>query len=636
MPTTRASQRLKQTKIDFSKNPSSGDDVTEPKGKRSLRSAAHANKVKSSPLTKSKSPAISLRRTARSSPVKGRPRNSLFGAKKQRIIVLDSEDDREGSEAPKEDESQNSPVNRRPSRRVVISDSEDDDNEIKNNIHSSALQHNNKSLSSPNNSCIIPDSEDEKSTVMFARRQKLEEFSIGEPETSGDDIMRSSPTIKPRTRRTPRKQLSEDEEESDEESDEDEITRPGRSIQRKVRARSRSESPSGSDIVRSVKRQRTSPRDEADEDEELQAELQDLRESSPINTPIKSRKDKQRAGLAKLKERRERRVSGNVKLVSDDEDYDYGSQEDDYLVYEDGEEYDDDFVDDTLGAPDPDEIRAQMPAKFSNLATADLDELFSLAVEWLIQNRINPGFGRHSESYDIAWRRLDDEISGLVSSKFKSSIWKANFVICLEARPFVNFVHERADIISSDCQACGKTSHSATYTMTFDGGPYDPDSLEELVKADEDDVDVDYKGREIPEQTEFYLGKTCFDNARDTHTLHHWKYSLNKAIEELLDDRGELSAEKIVERDRMSIAKKTTYSIKLMKEWEEDGSIDEFWTMYSEFLDVARTNRASSQPREILIRANCFIRKEQCVESSDPYRVMFMKAWRIVIWTWRA
>jgi hypothetical protein len=610
MPTTRASQRLKQTKIDFSKTVPSSDNVSEPRTTRSLRSAACADKVNSSPAAMKKSPAITLRSKPNSSPIKKCARNSLFGGR-QRTIVLDSEDDHEESELDQQQtESHKSPANRRPSRRVVISDSESEpENELdgvgegterKNSIHSSALQHNNKSPFSLDDPRIIPDSEEEKvtGTGMFSRRHNSHGFQIGEPESSGDDIMYSSPTKKPRTRQTPRKLPSEDEEE------EEDIVRPGRRLQRKTRARSNSESPSGSDVVRSGKRRRISPREETDEDEdeEIQAELADLRTSSPIYTPVKSKRDKQRAGLAKLRERRERRASGNVKIVSDDEEDYYDSQDDDYPVYEDKDEYDDDFVDDTLGAPDPDEIRAQMPAKFSHLATADLDELFSLAVEWLVQNRINPGFDRHSESYDIAWRRLDDEISGLVSSKFKSSVWKPDFIICLEARPYVSFVHERADIISSDCQACGKASHSATYTITFNGGPYDPDSLEELVKADEDDPEEDYKGRELPEQTEFYLGKTCFDNARDTHTLHHWKYSLNKAVEELLDERGELSPEKIVERDRMSVAKKTAYSMRLMKEWERDGSVEEFWTMYSDFLDIARTNRVSD-PQSFVNRA---------------------------------
>ena len=97
-------------------------------------------------------------------------------------------------------------------------------------------------------------------------------------------------------------------------------------------------------------------------------------------------------------------------------------------------------------------------------------------VEWLVRFKFEPNFDeKHNELYLLGWKRLDDEVAGLASSKFASSAWKPEFRRALNARPkFVSVELPRGDLdrLFSACEACGRSGHPATWTVSFEGTAY--------------------------------------------------------------------------------------------------------------------------------------------------------------------
>lgn len=85
----------------------------------------------------------------------------------------------------------------------------------------------------------------------------------------------------------------------------------------------------------------------------------------------------------------------------------------------------DDFVveDDDAALGVPGEL-LDIPLEFTAHRHKPLKEHFKHAVEWLVQSQINPSFPEKTHDlYKFAWRRLDDEVTGLASSKFASAAW---------------------------------------------------------------------------------------------------------------------------------------------------------------------------------------------------------------------
>ncbi len=152
-----------------------------------------------------------------------------------------------------------------------------------------------------------------------------------------------------------------------------------------------------------------------------------------------------------------------------------------------------DEEDGPLGIPDH---RALIPLQFTQAAHKPLKEHFRDAVEWMVHNKINPGFDRDDEIYTNAFKKLHDGCYGMAKSKFSSTQWTKEFTSALEARPyfFTDHLHD-GEGISLDglpkCDACNHRNHQPCCAIYFEGKPYDPKSLEELEQDSDDDDDDD-------------------------------------------------------------------------------------------------------------------------------------------------
>jgi Domain of unknown function (DUF4211) len=590
MPTLRpSSARLRQTKLpspnrlqDESKGntrrlrpiaPPEANTVpamNQSNGKGNTRRLRARDQVKpnTSPI-KGVSPRVSRRRTTRSSPIK----RSKVGPSRKRgkFVIPDSEDESSSKSKTETEDSDNDGkfqgVNvKKQSTIIIFSDSEEDD---------------------------------------------IVDTQPAELEASSDGGIASSPPIKSSaSKRTNRRVISDE----DDDTDETDVVRPLRASHNRIPSESLSPSDSDSDVVvhRGSKRKRLIRSDEIDEseedideEEELRAEVDDLRTSSLINTPVKESKKKRASDALEDFRRRKAREAAGGKFFSSDEDEVEDEESDGYNLENDyrrqgqGEtgdldEYDDDFIDDENVEEDAEEIHAAIPTMFTHWASADPEQLFSHAIEWLIQNEINPGFERNTDLYRSMWRKLNDEIKGMAVSKFKSSVWARDFFVSLETRPLLEGGKQPYDFEeSTHCQACKRSGHTATYKITLTGKPYDPETLEEL-EQDEDDDEEDSKGRKVPDIREWWLGSNCYQNALNAHILEHWKYTLNLAVMDELERSGHMSEAKIVQRSKWTVPKKTKYTQTIMEEWETNGMNKQLWKMYEDFLVTARIDKKGS------------------------------------------
>jgi hypothetical protein len=126
----------------------------------------------------------------------------------------------------------------------------------------------------------------------------------------------------------------------------------------------------------------------------------------------------------------------------------------------------DDFIVDDSDAPlgVPEEVYQNMPLEFTAHSHKPLKEHFRDAIEWLVQFKINPGFAEKEHPlYRMAWKKLDDEVRGLATSKFASAAWKKDFYMALRARPyFTNGELPKGDLLEAQsCGACGRSGHPA-------------------------------------------------------------------------------------------------------------------------------------------------------------------------------
>lgn len=164
---------------------------------------------------------------------------------------------------------------------------------------------------------------------------------------------------------------------------------------------------------------------------------------------------------------------------------------------EDANTEDEDFIDDeddTIGVPD--EALAQIPLEFTRASRKPLKAHFKDAIEWLVHRKINPAFERDNEVYGNAWRRLSDEVTGLANSKFVSSVWKPEFYKALRARPYIVQQELGAGFALhfENCQACGRSGHPATWSISFHGKPYNSKTLDEVESESEDSDDQEGGG----------------------------------------------------------------------------------------------------------------------------------------------
>ena len=91
--------------------------------------------------------------------------------------------------------------------------------------------------------------------------------------------------------------------------------------------------------------------------------------------------------------------------------------------------YETDFIasdeeDGTIGVPPG---LTDIPFEFTRHAHKKQRDHFNDVVEWMVHNKLNPAFPRDDQRYQVAFRKLDDEIQGLAGSKFISAAWNAFF-----------------------------------------------------------------------------------------------------------------------------------------------------------------------------------------------------------------
>lgn len=261
----------------------------------------------------------------------------------------------------------------------------------------------------------------------------------------------------------------------------------------------------------------------------------------------------------------------------------------------------DDFVTDDddapLGAP------VDIPLEFTLHAHRPLKDQFPFVIEWLVHNRINPAFERKAPIYVNAWRKLDDEVSGLANSKFTSSAWKVDFNRALKSRPTLESFelgHIGSGLYET-CEACGRSGHPSTFKIIFSGSPYYKDTLAE-VESDSDSEDdgddgtasVDTRGMPLPPASkEWCVGSVCCSNAETAHRLLHWKHALKEWVEERLEDEGWMTGEKLSERERMKAKSRRALADSIVDDWQKRGIVNSLYGDFKNSLEAAR-NQATT------------------------------------------
>ena len=381
---------------------------------------------------------------------------------------------------------------------------------------------------------------------------------------------------------------------------------------------------------RKPKPPRTPRRRSRREQEELEADLDDLRDSDQEKSakkkrtrggPVTTERDKAKEHFDIL---RRRRAGEKIPRIQDsDEDEEEavdinligrpaGEVSDECSAHssidteaepEEAEPVDeDDFIEDDatgrLGRPHPD-----IPLEFTSFASAKPRELFPHIVEWLVKNKLAPAFTRHDALYKLAFDRVDDQVKAQAGSRLISSAWNAIFKWTILARPQISIaaLPGMDDDLIGCCDACNKTNRPARYDFILSGDAYYKDSLEPVDNSDDEDVgDVDYDeaGHQLTSQTHhFYLGSHCAANAQMGHKLTHWKYHLNESILAYLEEQGVLSAEAIVARDKMKHKKREKEAEAVVDSMEEIGKIEELWKDFQNDLDDARLGMEDYQKR---------------------------------------
>jgi hypothetical protein len=294
------------------------------------------------------------------------------------------------------------------------------------------------------------------------------------------------------------------------------------------------------------------------------------------------------------------------------EDDDEDDEPNAFSVFQENGE-DEDFIDDDsalIGVPAE---HTAIPLEFTSLSRAKPRELFKYAIEWMVQKKINPAFAADDEIYTLAFKKLNDEVSGLASSKFHSSAWTADFSRAIRARPNLE-VHEVGhhlrEVLEPHCEACNRKNHVATWEASLTGTPYNERTLEPL--GDDSDSDSESgsdssisscassadlngekaaynaNGERLPPVSKFWtLGSTCRANAQVAHTLYHWRYHLNSLVVDYLVREGKCTPEKLAKRDKWSVKKRAKYANKIVDKMEKEGEIRQLHRAYKDQVNFA-------------------------------------------------
>lgn len=404
-----------------------------------------------------------------------------------------------------------------------------------------------------------------------------------------------------------------------------------------VRKRQRSEQLDDSDdeILSATPKRRKLKRNKVitqQDRSDLAEDLEFLEPDSDVDTPRRPRDSQSVRKIARMSalEALKRKRSGKPAepeseaeetLVGDlDDQYISSHPEDNPLpassrsIFQ-ADEQDEDFVvdedEDTLGVPDG--LPEDLPIEFSKYASSKPRELFKYAIEWMVQRKINPAFNITDGLYKLTFGKLNDQVSGLVGSKFSSSAWTSDFVTSLKSRPAIAVqTHEGAngDFLSTHCDACNRTNHPATMAIQFQGKPYHPETLDNVeLKGDLDDDDnaesssesdddkstYNAQNQKVPPASRVYnVGRFCGANATIAHELSHWKINLYDMVVGWIVSNGYNTPEKLVERDGWSTKKRRKFANKIADRMAEQGFTDRVWR---EFQDTITRARDSKQGR---------------------------------------
>jgi hypothetical protein len=368
-----------------------------------------------------------------------------------------------------------------------------------------------------------------------------------------------------------------------------------------------------------LSRGHTSPGKEMRRKAELEEDLEDLADSDNVvktrrtrGAPVNKAREETRKHLEILKRRRagekvphtpETEDVGDVDPINIDslssDQNSAGSSEDsdpgprNTSIEEDEDDFIEDDSADHLGMPHPD-----IPLEFTSYASRKPRELFVHVIDWLVKNKIAPAFDRHHPLWDLAFKKLDDEVKAQAGSRLISAAWNESFVRTLLARPALAVVRlpgDEEDYIRT-CDACNRTNHPAQYDFKFSGKAYYHKTLEPVDNSDEEDDDdghdaasVDSKNHVLPSSHQhFYLGRYCAANAEMGHKLSHWLFHLNQNLLTYLEEQGVLSAEKIVARDKKSHSRREHEAEMIVDTMRETGVVDTLWKEFKSDLDDAR------------------------------------------------
>lgn len=494
-------------------------------------------------------------------------------------------------------------------------------------------------------------SDDESCTDEVEFRSPAKTISeLGEPESTGDedDVLVTKPTQK----RGQRKKVVEDPFVVDDDrvdyisSDEEPAPRSRTKSKKSTRNDWLAEddeieyissdeevpAPSSSRKKSKAQRARIQRRRSRHEQEELEDDLADLRDSDHSDGaednrrtrggPVTTQRDKAKQHFELLKRRRAGEKVPRV-LDSDEEEEDeelepvdidnigrgdgllgasheisdYSSAEQEPVEEEQQQDEDDFVVEDVssrrLGLPHPD-----IPLEFTSYASAKPKDLFVHVIEWLVKNRIAPAFSRDDPIYKLALSKVSDQVTAQAGSRLISSAWNAEFKYAILARPNIqmtyldDFADEDDDIRT--CDACNRTNHPARFDFVLTGEAYRKRDLEPVEENSDDEEEddsrsVDEAGHALPlKNTHFYLGRYCAANAEMGHKLVHWLYHLNKNLLGYLEEQGVLSADATLARDKMNRKKREKEAEAIVDNMDEAGVVQSLWRDFQSDLDDAR------------------------------------------------
>lgn len=268
-----------------------------------------------------------------------------------------------------------------------------------------------------------------------------------------------------------------------------------------------------------------------------------------------------------------------------------------------------DDADGPLGVPDYAQL---MPLEFTQAAHKPLKEHFRDVVEWMVQNKLNPGFTWNDPVYNQAFQKLDNEYLGFADSKFVSTQWTAEFNRAVYARPTILITKlapgEGINILGeAKCEPCNHRNHHPSFAIQFTGKAYHKATLEEIDSDDEDEEDdedesdhdkasVNSKGQRLPPMDKIWMsGSVCKQNAEQAHTLIHWRWHLNDWVVGNLEEQGYLRPSKLAAREKLTTNKRMKLANTVVDAWEADKTIKNLYHDFKAQLETARELKAQAR-----------------------------------------